>query len=93
MYYIYLCIVPFSVHIYFYLFTESGNGTQMSLFRGKQTIKGNRRLLFQQACTSMYLSTSNSVGIVHCASLRYTFRYLLYSFLLSPEIPTYIYCC
>ncbi len=37
-------------------FAENGNEKQNFVFLGQQTINGNRRLLFQQTCPSMYTS-------------------------------------
>jgi hypothetical protein len=50
----------------FRLFAENGNGKlpfvclkrkRKLVFLGRQMINGNRRVLFQQTCPSMYLST------------------------------------
>jgi hypothetical protein len=37
-----------------YIRSKNGNGKRKFVFFGRQTISGNRRLLFQQTCPSMY---------------------------------------
>jgi hypothetical protein len=41
----------------FGLFAANGNGKRKFVFLGRQTINGNRRLLFQQTCPSMLFLT------------------------------------
>ncbi len=58
----YICVnLPYiyatvSIYTYIYLYMH-GNGKRKFVFLGRQTINGNRPLLFQQLCPSMPAST------------------------------------